>query len=70
MRVSVGKMPYNRAGGRAGQGRRARSKCGQRPGPAAVMDGAGLAPREGDLWGQGAALSIWAGEVRGNQYFR
>lgn len=40
---------------------------------------AGLGPGDGwsqvgreesDLWGQGASRSIWAGQVRGNQYFR
>lgn len=48
------------------------SKCGQwAEAPPGRGDGCSRAGRgEGDLWGQGAALSIWAGEVRGNQYFR
>lgn len=42
-----------------------------RPGRIAGGDGWRQVWREeSDLWGQGSSRSIWAGQVRGNQYFR
>lgn len=64
-RVQAGK-----SGGRPPPSRTASANSGRRR-DSALGDGWSQVGREeSDLWGQGASRSIWAGQVRGNQYFR
>lgn len=71
--VPGGRTPRVQAGecgGRPPPSRTVREDSGRRRALACGDGWSQVGREESDLWGQGASRSIWAGRVRGNQYFR